>query len=70
MTVTHVHDRLTKKEKTEGRLKENEFVKNLNCKSHEMLIGPLEQDHIMFIPGDFREEKRVCKQTVSGRPRT
>lgn len=52
----------------EGRLKEeNGFVKNCKCKSHEMLIGPIEQDHIMFIHGDFREEKLVCKQTVSGR---
>lgn len=42
MTVTHVHDSVIKKEKTEGGLKEeNGFVKNLKCKSHDMLIDLL-----------------------------
>lgn len=43
MTVTHVHDCRIKKEKIERGLKEeNGFVKNLQCKNHEMLIGPIE----------------------------
>jgi len=65
MTVTHVHHCRIKKEKIERGLKEeNGFVKNLKCKNHKLLIGPIEQEHIKFIHGDFQEEEQVCKQTL------